>query len=337
MKSAVLYGVGDIRVEDREIPKPTSQEVLIKVKACGVCGTDNSLNKGDYPANYPVIIGHEFSGDVVKIGDEVTSIRVGDRVTVDPNRVCHKCIYCRSGLEHLCLNLQSMGVHIDGADAEYCLMLESNVYVIPDSLTYEEAAFCEPLACAVHGVDLIGVKSGDTVVIIGAGGMGNLITQCVKNAGATNIIVSEPIKHRRDLALENGATLTFDPKQVNLNAEIRKIKAVGADVVIEVAGNTRAQSECIPLARKGGTVQFFGCAPKENNIQINPFEINDSELRILGSFNNQFATGRAVRLLASKKVRVDNLISHHFELKNYLDVFKVFGSPESLKLMVVVD
>lgn len=337
MKSAVLHGVGDIRLENRDIPKPQSQEVLIKVRACGVCGTDNSLNKGDYPANYPVIIGHEFSGDVIEVGKEVTSLNVGDRVTADPNRVCHKCFYCRSGFEHLCSNVQSMGVHIDGADAEYCLMLESNVYAIPDSLSYEEAAFCEPLACAIHGVDLIGVKSGDTVVIAGAGGMGNLITQCVRNAGAANIIVSEPIRHRRELALENGATLAFDPNTVNLKEEVQKIKAIGADVVIEVAGNSTAQSGCLSLARRGGTVQFFGCSPKENLIQVNPFEINDSELKILGSYNNQFATGRAVKLLASKKVRVDNLISHRFELNHYLDVFKVFGTPESLKLMVVMN
>lgn len=337
MKAAVLYAPGDIRMEEKTIPKPQADEVLIHVRACGVCGTDNSLNKGDYPGNYPVIIGHEFSGDVVEVGSAVKSIKVGDRVTADPNRVCHRCFYCRSGLEHLCENAFSMGVHIDGADAEYCVMVETNVYKLPDQVSYEQGAFCEPLACAIHGVDLIGVKSGDTVAILGAGGMGNLIAQCVRNAGATTVIVSEPIAFRRQRVLENGATLAIDPMACSVLDEIKKVNRLGADIVIEVAGNPLTQALAPTLARKGGTVQFFGCSPKEKTIQVNPFEINENELRILGSYNNQFATGRAVEMLASGRVRVDNLISHRFKLSDYLKVFEVFGTPQSLKLMVLAE
>lgn len=337
MKAAVLYSAGDIRIEERPIPTPGIDEVLIKIHACGVCGTDNALNKGEYPGNYPVVIGHEFSGEIVEIGKSVKSFGIGDRVTVDPNRVCHKCYFCRNGLEHLCDNLQSMGVHIDGADAEYCVMLESNVYKIGNSISYEEAAFCEPLACAIHGTDLAKVKIGDTVLIIGGGGMGNLITQCVKNSGASTIIVSEPIAKRRDLALENGATHVLDPLNVNVLDEIRKIKPVGVDVVFEVAGISREQAACPAYARKGGTIVFFGCSPKDKFIQLNPFNINENEQKILGSFNNQFATGRAVEMLVNRKIRVDNLISHRFSLDKYLDVFRVFGTQDSVKLMVHMD
>lgn len=337
MKAAVLYSAGDIRIKERPIPTPGIDEVLIKIHACGVCGTDNALNKGEYPGNYPVVIGHEFSGEIVEIGKSVKSFGIGDRVTVDPNRVCHKCYFCRNGLEHLCDNLQSMGVHIDGADAEYCVMLESNIYKIGNSISYEEAAFCEPLACAIHGTDLAKVKIGDTVLIIGGGGMGNLITQCVKNSGASTIIVSEPIAKRRDLALENGATHVLDPLNVNVLDEIRKIKPVGVDVVFEVAGISREQAACPAYARKGGTIVFFGCSPKDKFIQLNPFNINENEQRILGSFNNQFATGRAVEMLVNRKIRVDNLISHRFSLDKYLDVFRVFGTQDSVKLMVHMD
>jgi len=337
MKAAVIYGPGDIRIVEIEIPSPAPDEVLIKIHACGVCGTDNALNKGYYPAIYPVIIGHEFSGEITETGSKVTNLKIGDRVTVDPNRLCHSCFFCRSGKEHLCDNLNSMGVHIDGGDAEYCVMLESNVYKIGTELTYEEAAFCEPLACAVHGTDLAQVKTGDTVLIIGAGGMGNLIAQCVKNSGAANIIVSDPISGRREKAIENGATHTFDPLTSDINSEIRKIKPVGADIVFEAAGNPKAQASCPSYARKGGTIVFFGCSPQDKLIEINPFLINENEQRILGSFNNQFATGRAVEMLMSGNIRVDNLISHTFSLKDYPDVFDVFGSPESMKLMVKMD
>lgn len=335
MKAAVIYKPFDIRVEKKEIPVPRDDEVLIRIRACGVCGTDNSLNKGEYPANYPVIIGHEFSGEVEATGKNVSQFVKGDRVTVDPNRVCHRCRYCQSGNEHLCENLNSMGVHIDGADAEYCVMTATNVYELSDEIGFEEAAFTEPLACAIHGTDLANIKLGDTVLVIGAGGMGNLITQCARNNGAANIIVSEPIAVRREKALENGATHVIDPLKSDLEFEVKKITRIGADVVFEVAGNSKAQAACIPLARKGGTIVFFGCSPKDNNILVNPFVINENELKILGSFNNQFATQRAVDMLGSKKIKVSNLISHRFSLEDYLEVFKVFGTADSMKLMVI--
>ena len=127
MKAAVIYSPGDVRMIEREIPIPKPDEVLIRIKACGVCGTDHSLFVGGYPANYPVVIGHEFSGDR-RGRNRCEPSETGDRVTVDPNRVCRRCDYCRMGKEHLCANVSSMGVHSDGADAEYCVMVESNVY-----------------------------------------------------------------------------------------------------------------------------------------------------------------------------------------------------------------
>ncbi len=337
MKAAIIYKPGDVKIVDMDIPQPKPGEVLIKIKSCGVCGTDHSLYVGAYPANYPVIIGHEFSGTIAAVGDGVVNFKVGDRVTVDPNRVCHHCDYCHMGKEHLCSNLSSMGVHIHGADAEYCVMLESNVYQIPDHVSFEEAAFCEPLACAIHGVELVQIRPGDTVLILGAGGMGNLITQLVAHAGAANIIVSEPIQRRREIALENGATHVLDPNTQDVGAELQKIQKIGADVVFEVAGQPKLQGPAVYYARKAGTVMWFGCAPSDKIIDVNPFYINDSELHILGSFNNQFATGKAVKMLASRKVRVDNLISHRFALKDYLYVFNLFGTPDTMKLMVNMD
>ncbi len=334
MKAAIIYKPGDVKVVDLDIPQPKPGEVLIKIKSCGVCGTDHSLYVGAYPANYPVIIGHEFSGIISGVGEGVVNFKVGDRVTADPNRVCHQCDYCHMGKEHLCTNLSSMGVHINGADAEYCVMVESNIYRIPDHVSFEEAAFCEPLACAIHGVELAQVHPGDTVLVLGAGGMGNLITQLAARAGAANVIVSEPIQRRREVALENGATHIINPNTQDVDAELRKIQKIGADVVFEVAGSPKLQGPAIYYARKAGTIMWFGCAPADKNIEVNPFYVNDYELRIMGSFNNQFATGKAVKMLASRKIRVDNLISHRIDIKDYLDVFKLFGGPGTIKLMV---
>jgi len=337
MKAAVIYEPGDIRLIEKEIPVPKENEVLIRIKACGVCGTDHSLYTGGFPANYPVIIGHEFAGEVVAAGKNVINFEIGDRVTVDPNRVCRRCDYCRIGKEHLCVSLSSMGVHIDGADAEYCVMVESNVHKIPDNVSFEAAAFTEPLACAVHGLEMGRVQHGDTVLILGAGGMGNLLTQLCALAGAAQVIVSEPIAGRRETAMENGATHVLDPINQDIDKELRKLRTIGADVVFEAAGNLKLQARSVYYSRKGGTVVWFGCSPADGRIEINPYDINDSEISIRGSFNNPFATARAVRLLGSGKVRVDNLISHHIGIDDYLDVFKIFGGPDTLKLMVVMD
>jgi 2-desacetyl-2-hydroxyethyl bacteriochlorophyllide A dehydrogenase len=334
VKAAVLHGVGDVRVGSVADPRPGPGEVLIGIRACGVCGTDNSLYKGDYPGAYPVVIGHELAGVVLELGAGVQGLEEGQRVTVDPNKVCHACPYCRAGLEHLCENVSSMGVHRDGADAEYCVMPATNVYPLPEALSFEEAAFSEPLACAVHGVDLAGVRLGDTVLVVGGGPMGNLITQCALRAGAAAVVVSEPIAGRRKLAAAHGATQLIDPVSQDVGQELKRIRRIGADVVFEAAGSPQAQAACLPLARKGGTVMFFGVGPQDRLIQVNPFQINENELRLLGSYNNPFATARAVELLASGAVRVAGLVSHRLELKDYLEVFRLFGGGDTMKLMV---
>jgi 2-desacetyl-2-hydroxyethyl bacteriochlorophyllide A dehydrogenase len=337
LKAAVLYGKGDIRLATPPDPRPGPGEVLIRVRACGVCGTDNSLFKGEYPASYPVVIGHEFAGEVAEVGAAVSGLAAGDRVTADPNRVCRACAYCRAGREHLCQNLSSMGVHRDGADAEDCLAPASNVYRIPDSLSFEEAAFTEPLACAIHGVEMAGVRLGDTVLVIGAGPMGNLIVQLAVHAGAAKVVVSEPIGLRRQRAAESGATHLLDPARQDVGRELGRIQSIGADVVFEVAGSSEAQASCLSLARKGGTVVFFGVGPQGRTIPVNPFLINENELTIRGSFNNPFATSRAVQLLASGACRVTGLISHRLPLSRYPEVFRLFGGADTLKLMVQID
>lgn len=334
MKAAVLFEPGRAPVIDREEPRAGRGELLIRVRRCGVCGTDNSLFKGDYPAHYPVVLGHEFSGDVVEVGEGVDGFVPGSRVTVDPNVLCGSCAYCRNGKGHLCERLSSMGVHRDGADAELTVALASNCYLLPDGLSYEEAAFCEPLACAIHGVDLAGVRLGDTVLIIGAGPMGNLICQCAAHAGAAEIIVSEPVAMRRERAADSGATVVLDPTRDDVEMELRRRSRAGADVVFEAVGLPSAQEGCLSLVKRGGTVVFFGVSPQDATIRVSPFYINENEIRILGSFNNPASTWRALEMMNSGACRVRQLISHEIGLKDFAEVFRLFGTKESLKLMV---
>jgi 2-desacetyl-2-hydroxyethyl bacteriochlorophyllide A dehydrogenase len=336
MKGAVIYNPGDVRVVDLEVPRPGPGEVLIKVAACGVCGTEHTLYTGGYYANYPVVLGHEFAGEIVEVGEGVMKFKPGDRVSVDPNQVCHKCDYCRMGSEHLCDSLRTLGITHHGGDAEFAVAVEENVYLLPDGMTLEEGAFVEPLACALRAFEVATVQLGDTVLVMGAGPMGNLITQCVALAGAAHIIVSEPIQRRRDLALENGATLVIDPTTQDVDAEVRKVQRIGADVVIEVVGGLKAQASSIGYARRGGQVVFYGVSPKGGKIEVSPFDINENEIKVTGSFNNPYTTAQAVRLIASRKIRVENLVSHRIPLERYNDVWKLWGGPDTMKLLVLM-
>ncbi|MCL4396608.1 MAG: zinc-dependent alcohol dehydrogenase family protein [Chloroflexi bacterium] len=336
MKAAVIYSPGDVQVKELDMPAPGPNEVLIKVKACGVCGTEHTLFTGGYYANYPVVLGHEYAGEVVEVGKEVRDLKAGDKVTVDPNIVCHRCDYCRMGSEHLCENLVTLGITINGGAAEYSVAPATNVYRVPDSLTFEEAAFCEPLACVVRGLEVGPAQLGDTVLVLGAGSIGNLLMQCAAHAGAANIIVSEPVEFRRRLALENGATHVVDPTRQDVAAELKKIRRIGADVVYECTGNLAVQTSSPLYARRGGTVVLFGVSPKQGRIEINPFDINENELKLVGSFNNPLTQAQALELLATRRVRADNLVSHRVPLANYPRVFDTWDDPTRLKTMVVM-
>ena len=173
MKAAVFYGKGDIRVDEHyPMPAVGPESVLIQVKACGVCGTDVHIYGGAQGAtecNPPVILGHEFSGVVTQVGSAVTRVKVGDHVTVNPNISCDACDQCRRGNPHFCDSMAATGVNYDGGFAEYCAVLERQVFKVPEGVPFEEAALCEPVACALHGIDLCGIKPGDTVMVIGGG------------------------------------------------------------------------------------------------------------------------------------------------------------------------
>jgi len=337
MKAAVIYNPGDVKVVELDVPSPGPGEVLIKVAACGVCGTEHTLYTGGYYANYPVVLGHEFAGVVVEVGEQVKKIKPGDRVAVDPNQVCHKCDFCRMGSEHLCEDLKTLGITHNGGDSEYTVAAEENVYILPDNMSLEQGAFVEPLACALRAFEVANIQLGDTVLVMGAGSMGNLITQCVALSGAANVIVSEPIKLRREIALANGATHVIDPTTQDVDAEVRRFQRIGADVVIEVVGGLKAQSNAIGYVRRGGQVVFYGVSPKGGKIEVSPFDINENEIKVTGSFNNPYTTAQAVRLIGARKIRVDNLISHRIPLDRYNDVWTYWGGPDTVKLLVTME
>ena len=309
--------------------------MLVEVKACGICGTDVHIFHGNYPVKYPLIPGHEFSGVVCAVGDGVTGIGVGERVAVDPNNACGQCSYCRRGRVNLCKNLDPVGVTRDGGFAEYCRVPAARVYPLPDSVSFEEGALMEPLACAVRGIQMAEIEPGDTVAVLGGGPMGGLLIQLARIRGAGKIFLSEPIPKRRDIALSLGADMAVNPLQDDVRRALLSLDPDGADVVFEAAGLAATAEQSLHLAKRGGKVIFFGVVPPAEKVEVSPYLINENELTIRGSFNNPLTNSRALELIASGRVNVKPYISHRFPIERFEEAFFLFRKSEVFKILIV--
>jgi L-iditol 2-dehydrogenase len=325
MQAAVFYGIRDLKIQDVKLRKLKSNEVLLKVYACGICGTDVHIyegSEGSATVFPPVILGHEFSGEVCEIGDDVKNIKIGKRVCIDPNIYCGKCGYCRKGQVHLCDQLTAIGVTIDGGFAEYCIVPENQTYILPENVSYEEGALSEPIACCLHGIDRAEINPGDTVLVIGGGTIGLIMLQLAKIAGATRLLLREPVKEKRELALKLGADVVLDPLREDFEQAIQSHTQNGVDVAIECVGRKETMEQAIQSARKGGIVMMFGLTPPNCEIPLKPFDLFRRELTIKSSFINPFTQARAVELLGSGCVNVKELISRVVSLENLLNMFE---------------
>lgn len=217
---------------------------------------------------------------VCAVGDGVTGIGVGERVAVDPNNACGQCSYCRRGRVNLCKNLDPIGVTRDGGFAEYCRVPAAQVYPLPDSVSFEEGALMEPLACAVRGIQMAEIEPGDTVAVLGGGPMGGLLIQLARIRGAGKIFLSEPIPKRRDIALSLGADMAVNPLQDDVRRALLSLDPEGADVVFEAAGLAATAEQSLHLAKRGGKVIFFGVVPPAEKVEVSPYLINENELTI---------------------------------------------------------
>ncbi|MCR4403155.1 MAG: zinc-dependent alcohol dehydrogenase family protein [Firmicutes bacterium] len=337
MSAAVFRGPGQIDLELRDVPSPGPGEVLVRVEACGVCGTDFHIFRGEAPARPPVILGHEYCGTVVALGTGVAGLEPGDRVAVDPNMACGRCHHCGLGKVHLCESLEALGVTVDGGFSEYSIAPIAQCHVIPAHMSAVQGAFVEPVACCVHGIDLAGIMPGHTVVVLGGGTIGLILLQLAKRSGATTLIVSEPAPRKRELALEFGATLTVDPVSSDLEEQVRVVAPAGADVVIEAVGRPETVEAAVRIAARGGCVLLFGVAPESARMTISPFTIYKKELRLQGSYVNPFTFSRAISLLAHGAVDVEPLVERIVPLDRLPSVLSSGPSGGGAKTLVSMD
>ncbi len=312
MKAALFQKPHVLDVVNKDLRKLLAGEVLVKVEVCGVCGTDLHIVEGKSRSTPPVVLGHEYIGVVEEVGERVDRFRPGQRVAIDPNISCGGCVPCRRGEVHLCSNLRALGVDLDGGMAEYSIVPQLQLYPVPATLTSRDAAFIEPVSCIVHGIDRARLKPGDTAVIVGAGTIGLLMLQLMKSSGASRIIVVEPLQAKQEIARSLGAEVAVPP--AGAAAAVRELTEVGADIVIECVGKQETIQQAIALARRGGTVEFFGVCPIGVTILMEPNEIYFRELTILGSYLNPKTFPRAIELLATGVISTEHLPISAFPL-----------------------
>ena len=310
MQAAQIIAPNQTRVTELARPEPAANEVIIEVKNAGICGTDIHILKGEYAlAQFPMVPGHEFSGVVAAIGENVSQFKVGDRVSADPNLPCNYCYYCQRNRQNQCENIGVIGVNMDGGFAKYVAIPESSVFDIGD-ISFAEAALIEPLACVVWGLKQVQIQAGSNMLIFGAGPMGCLMMQAVKQAGAASVTMIDVAPKRLELAKSLGAN------EVYLSDEFKDMKKE-YDVVADATGIPAVLQSAFKYVRPAGTIWVFGVAPDDALMSVSPADIFRRDLKIIGSFALNKTFHESIEMVKGGGIQLQPLISHTLPLSEF--------------------
>lgn len=343
MKVAVLLRPGEIRVEQRQVPEPGPGEVLVRVRAVGVCGSDVHYYKegriGRRVVEKPLILGHECAGEVVALGSGVSHLRIGSRVALEPGVPCRRCRYCKSGRYNLCPDVTFMATPpVDGAFVEYIAWPADFTYPLPENLGYAEGALMEPLAVGMHAVRRARLVPGGTVLVLGGGPIGQLALLAAKAAGAGRVILTDLEEGRLAMARSLGADPALNPRTTLMAETLAEITdGQGVDVVIEAAGSVETVRQSIELVRRGGTVVWIGL-PGTDPCPVSVLQAINKEMDILGIYRYANVYPDAIRLTASGKIDLAPLVTHRFpleEARRALDTV-VEQKASAVKVLVVM-
>jgi 2-desacetyl-2-hydroxyethyl bacteriochlorophyllide A dehydrogenase len=329
MKAVVLPQPGTVRVERLPDPVPASDGVVVAPDGCGICGTDIHIIDGEFAGtNYPIVPGHEFSGEIVAVGRDVRDLRVGDIVAVEPSIFCGHCHQCRRGRGNLCENLGAIGVlRRDGGCAELVAVPARQAFVLPASLPRGWGPLIEPVSCAIHGFDLLSLRIGDHVIIYGAGTIGLILCSLAVHQAAGSVSVVDHNPARLAGAEAAGAD------HVALSAD-ELDRPEGWEVVIDASGSPAAMEDGLRHVRRGGTFLIFGVADKEAMASFSPFRVYNDELRIIGSMAILHSFERAREVVSAGIIDGDALITHRVALEDYGDAVAAFRRGQGLKIQV---
>lgn len=340
MRAAIVQKPGEIVIQEVPVPQITPHEILIEVECCGICGTDYSIYTGKYSQEYlPLIPGHEFSGRVAAVGETVSQFCVGDRVTADINLSCGVCFYCTHGQKLTCPDFRQLGIHINGAFAEYVKAPAEQVHRLPDTVSYEIGAFVEPVSCAVHAAKAMNISLGSSVVVVGDGTLGILHTQIAKLRGAAPVILIGKHNKRMEAAQKMGVDYVIDMNIHDVVDSVKKLtEGRGADFVIESVGTPETYELSLSLTRPGGRLAAFGITNQEDLVQLRPFDFVLGERSMVGScagvgtdWSDAITLFRFGRIdpvpLFSLKVPLEDLEKALLEGKKNRELLKIFVSP----------
>jgi len=337
MRAVIIDAPGIIRVDNVPDPTPRPDEVLVRVGACGICGTDLHIIDGDSPlARYPIIPGHEFAGEVVAVGSDVAqrygkeNITIGSRIAVEPNLYCGHCDSCRTGHENLCLNYAALGVTTNGAVAQYVTVPVAKAYALPDNMSFREGALIEPVSCAVHGMHILNPRSGDTFLIVGAGTMGLLLLQLAVRGGASRVAMADVNAQRLALAEQLGPTRTYsDIKQA------LKDEPLGFNCVIDATGVAPVIENAFMAVKRGGKLLIFGVASNEARISLSPFRIYNDEITIIGSMAVLFSFQAALDLISSGVINTEAMLTKALPLQDFLEALDMVRYGKGVKTQIL--
>lgn len=329
MKAVRMYKVKDLRLEIVDIPTIKANEVLVKVMAVGICGSDIPRINHFGAHVSPIIPGHEFAGEIVELGADVSNAKIGDRVTVAPLIPCYSCKYCELGEYSLCEKYSYYGSRCDGAFAQYIAVDQKNLLKVNDSVSYETAATTDPFANALHGLKRAAFKAGESVCVYGCGAIGLYVIQAAKALGASCVVAVDVSKEKLDCALECGADKVFNGRDADVAKQISKSLHGGADVVVEVSGAPAAQHNAILSAAKLGRIVILGISHAGLQLSEQAVDyIMRGQLSMIGSWNSFSAPfpgwewTKAVELFESGQVKSDAVITHRLKLEDVADTFE---------------
>jgi threonine dehydrogenase-like Zn-dependent dehydrogenase len=335
MLAAVFEGEGKLSLEERPVPKVKKpDDVLLRVEGCGICGTDVHILEvpPGHPATPGAILGHEYIGQVLEVGQAVTNVEMGDRVVVAPNLTCGLCLYCRLGMSNMCENFTTLGIYLDGGFAEYNVAPSKALYKISPDLPLEEAVFTELLSCVVGGTEKVRIQPGETAVILGAGPVGLMFTLIFKAAGAGKVIVSEISPFRLDFAKKVGADIVVNPKEQNLKEIVLSETGIGADVVVDAVGSLFPQA--MEVVRKGGKIVLFGMDQRALP-KVSQYDITRNELLVIGTFIGVNTFPPAIKMLESGAIKPSVLLTHKLPLSRIKEGLEAARSGEAIKVLIL--
>ncbi|KAK9351805.1 chaperonin 10-like protein [Lipomyces doorenjongii] len=331
-------------VVDAPLPTLRDNDVMIKVAACGVCGTDLHIHEGEFIARFPLIPGHEVVGNVVAMGKNVKEFQLGDRVVADNSELCGECFYCRRGKALLCEHFNAHGVTLDGAFAEYCAYPAGKVFKI-SHLSAVDATLLEPASCAAHGLEKIRPDIGSSVLMFGAGPTGLVLAQLLRNNGGCHVVIAANAGKKMKLAKElDAADVYIELDRQHPHAQFQQLKdesPYGFDIVVEATGSPKILEDSINYVRRGGKLVVYGVYNNSARVTWPPAKISTvgDEITILGSFSETYMFPAAIAYLdgANPKVNVSGIVNKTFKLDQWEECLESLRNKSAIKAAIVFE